>query len=133
MMIISILAAPNPKRAVWYDKEKDDLVFQIADIIGLISMENPDDPEELCTIPMYMTPDNFGGYSLPQMDINFIEFIDLDTNIDLGKYLDIIIEIKKLYEEIESETVEVETKGNVSQIKRFIRPLKKETPKDDNQ
>ena len=128
---MSIIPAPKARRAVWYDRDKDDLVFQIADIIGLISMENPDDVEELCTIPMYMTPDNFGGYILPQMDINFIEFVELDAEIDLGKYIDNIEEIKKLYEELDSETVEVETKGNVSQIKRFIRPSKKEIPTDE--
>jgi len=132
MMILSILAAPNPKRAVLYNPKTDDLIFELADIIGLIAMENPDDPEEMTYIPMYMISDDFGGYNLPQMDVRFIEFVNPKDDLDLGKYTQQIEEIKELITKMDEETVEVTTTGNVSQIKRFIRYTKPETPKDEN-
>jgi len=131
-MILSILAAPNPKRAVLYNPKTDDLIFELADIIGLIAMENPDDPEEMTYIPMYMISDDFGGYNLPQMDVRFIEFVNPKDDLDLGKYTQQIEEIKELITKMDEETVEVTTTGNVSQIKRFIRYTKPETPKDEN-
>lgn len=132
MNILSIMAAPSPKKALLYDNEKDELVFERADIIGLIEMENPDNPGELATMPMYMCHDSFGVYFVPQLSMNFIEFVDDLDNIDLGKYNEQVKDIKKFYEEVLSdiETVEVESKGNVSHIRRIIRNKKPTEPKE---
>jgi hypothetical protein len=127
MIVTSIIAAPHPKRAVMYDPDKDDLVFHVADIIGLISMEDLEEPDQFITIPMYMISDEFGGYNLPQMDARFIEFVDMNEDIDYGKYITQVEEIKKLIASIDAQTVQVETIGNVSRIKQFTRP----TPKKD--
>jgi len=132
MMIMSIMAAPNPKRAVMYDDNTDELVFHLADIIGLIAMDNPDEPDEVAYIPMYMVSDNFGGYNLPQLDIRFIEFINTFDQVNLDQYLPQIEEIKQEISNIQNGTIEVETKGNLTQIKRVTRRPKLEAPKDED-
>lgn len=135
MFINSIIPAPNAKKAVWYDPIKDDIVITTSDIIGLIELLNPENPEETATIPMYMTADKLGVYTLPQLDVNFLEFLDPFDSVDLGKYTQQIQDIKILYAKMQAENpevVEVETKGNVSQIKRIIRNIKSESPKHEN-
>lgn len=130
MFIINIIPAPQPKKAVSYDPIEDDLVIQTADVIGLIEVQNPENPQEVANMPMYMVSDEFGIYNAPQVDPHFLEFIELGDALDLDKYKAQIEGIKKFHEEIENETVEVESKGNVSHIKRFVRPAKKkEDPK----
>lgn len=133
MLIVNIIPAQVIKRAVWYDPSKDDVVMGVSDVIGLVELENPDNPQEIATIPMYMTCDHLGVYTLPQLDVNFLELIVYDGNpLDIGKYADQIKEIKELYKNIKPEVVEVEKKGNVTQIKRIIRNIKSEVPKHDN-
>jgi len=132
MFILNIIPAPVPKKAVLYNPENDTLIIQPADIIALMELENPDAPGETATIPMYLCSDSLGVYFPPQMDITFLDLIDSPKTVDIGDYTDQILEIKKFFDEAEADTVEVETKGNVSQIKRFVRPRKKEEPKNDS-
>lgn len=133
MFIVNIIAAPSPKKAVSYDHMKDELIIEKADIIALVEIANPDNPGETATIPMYMCSDSFGVYFSPQMSINFLEFIEPHDSVDLGKYLEQIEDIKKFHEDVDNntETIEVERKGNLTQIKRIIKQRKTETPKDD--
>lgn len=133
MFIVNIIPAPTPKKAISYDNEKDELIIEKADIIALVEIANPDQPSETATIPMYMCCDSFGVYFAPQMSINFLEFIEDWDAVDLGKYTQHISEINKFHENIKNktETVEVERKGNLTQIKRIIRHKKEETKKDD--
>jgi hypothetical protein len=127
MLIINIIPAPHSKRAVWFDPSKDHLVFALSDVIGLVEIENPDNPTESATIPMHMVCDQFGVYTLPQLDINFLEFAEPADVADMSKYQDQINEIKIFYEKMKKqqgdEVVEVETKGNVSRIKRIIKNI----------
>ena len=133
MLIINIIAAPVPKLAVMYNPLLDMITTEVADVIGLMEVLNPDDPNELGSLPVYMIADSLRVYSPPQFSVGFLEFIaDTDT-LDLDKYKDQVIEIKKFFAEVESNTVEVETKGNLSQIKRpFIKMVKKDEPKNDS-
>lgn len=133
MFIVSIIAAPSPKKAVSYDHVKDELLIEKADIIALVEINNPDNPGETATIPMYMSSDSFGVYFAPQMSMNFLEFIEPHDSIDLSKYLEQMEDIKKFHEDVENktETIEVERKGNISHIKRIIKQRKTEEPKDD--
>lgn len=130
MFTINIISAPTPRKVVSYDPDKDDILIQVSDIIGLIEVQNPDNPSESTSVPMYMCCDSFGMYFPPQLDINFIEFIDMNTTLDLGKYKDHVDELKKFYAKLKTDTVEVEQKGNVSHIRRIIRKNKEE-PKND--
>jgi len=130
-MIINIIPAPTPKKAVVYDPIKDEVVFETADVIGLVEVINPDNEQEGVIIPMYMCSNSMGTFYPPQMDINFLELIPMNKDLDLSKYVDTINELKKYYQEIEEGIIEVETKGNVSSIKRFIKPSKKDKPKND--
>ena len=126
MLIINIFPAPHAKRAVWFDPSKDHLVFAVSDVIGLIELENPDNPQESATLPMHMVCDQFGVYTLPQLDMNFLEFAEPADIADMSKYQDQIEEIKTFYKEMKKkgeEVVEVETKGNVSRIKRIIKNI----------
>lgn len=135
MLIINIIPAPHSKRAVWFDPSKDHLVFALSDVIGLVEIENPDNPQESSTIPMHMVCDQFGVYTLPQLDINFLEFAEPTDIADMSKYQDHINEIKIFYEKMKKEgdqVVEVETRGNVSQIKRIIKNIKMDTPKHED-
>ena len=132
MLIINIIAAPVVKKAISYDPIADELIIEKADIIGLMEVANPEAPDEMATVPMYLCSDNMGVYFPPQLSIMFLELVDSIENIDLSKYKDLIEEIKKVYAEMENstETVEVEQKGNVSHIRRIIRSKKnKEEPK----
>ena len=126
MLIINIIPAPHTKRAVWFDPTDDHLIFALSDVIGLVEIENPDNPEETATIPMHMICDQFGVYTLPQLDMNFLAFAEPSDVADMSKYQEQIDEIKTLYEKMKKqqqgeEVVEVETKGNVSRIKRIIK------------
>lgn len=135
MSIINIIAAPRPKKAIWYDVEKDELVIDTADIIGLVEIQNPDNLDEIAVVPMYMVSDDFGTYRLPQVNANFIEFIDINEQVDYGDYEKSILDIKTMYEKFKKdspEVVEVETQGNISKIKRIIRHSKPEVPKSDS-
>lgn len=135
MMIVNVIAAPHQKRAIWYDPHKNDLIVKPADLIGLIELENPDNPSEIATVAMYMTCDHLGVYGLPQLDVNFLEMINANETLDIGKYTQQIEGIKELYAKIKAkgpEIVEVETEGNVSKIKRIIRQTKPETPTHEN-
>lgn len=131
MLIVNIIAAPSPKKAVSYDHDKDELIVERADVISLVEISNPDNAGEIATIPMYMCADSFGVYFAPQMSINFLEFIEPHDSIDMGKYEEHIKEIKKFHEDEKAETIEVERKGNLTQIKRIIRQKKIEDPKND--
>lgn len=128
MFIINIISAPNPKKAVTYDEKNDNLVITAADVIALVEVPNPDNSNEVATVPMIMCCDSFGVYYPPQLDINFLEFIEQNDIVDIGKYTLLINEIKKFYKESVDTKVEVKNKGNVS----FIKRLKKEDPKNDS-
>lgn len=130
-MIITIIPAPTSKKAVIYDPIKDEVVFETADVIGLIEVVNPDDTQEGVVIPMYMCSNSMGTFYPPQMDINFLELVSMNTDLDLSKYVEQIDELKKYHKDIEESMVEVETKGNLSSIKRFVKP--KSTKKDDKE
>lgn len=135
MTVLNIIQAPSTKRAVWYDPNRDELILKIADVVGLVELQNPDNIEESTTIPMYMTSDRYGIFSLPQLDANFLEFIDPGDHIDIGNYTDKIEEIKNLYKTLKAnspEIIEVETNGKVSKIKRIIKNVKTEGPKNEN-
>lgn len=135
MSIVNIIAAPRPKKALWFDVEKDELVIDVADIIGLIEIQNPDNLDEIAIVPMYMVSDDFGTYRLPQVNMNFVAFLEMNEDVDYGLYETTINEIKAMYESFKKdspEVVEVEKKGNVTQIKRIIRHTKPEVPKNDN-
>jgi hypothetical protein len=132
MLIVNIIPAPHSKKAVWYDPQDDHIVIATADVIGLVELENPDNAQEIATIPMYMTADKLGVYTLPQLDVNFLEFLDGNDSVDIGKHVKQIEEIKQLYKKTRTEVVEVEKTGNVTQIKRIIKNVKTEAPKHDN-
>ena len=124
--ITNIIPASTAKKAILYDPDTDDLIIQRADVVGLIEIQNPDDPQEVASAAMYMIADDLGIYSPPQMHYNFIELIEdhpFDT-VDLSDYLDDIEEIKKIHTQLKNtnpEIIEVEQKGNVSTIKTFIK------------
>ena len=130
MLIHSLIAAPTAKKMVIYDIEKDELVIQLADVIGIV--EIPSEDEDMVTItPMYLCSDSMGIYTAPQLFITFLDLVDKDAVVDLGKYIDQIDEVKRLIKEETGETVEVETTGNVSRIRRFEVKKKKEDQDDD--
>lgn len=132
MLIINIIAAPVPKLAVIYNPLIDMITYEEADIIGLMEVLNPDDPNDLGSLPVYMIADSFGVYSPPQFSVGFLEFVSKDQPVNLDKYKDQVVEIKKFFAEVASSTVEIETKGNLSQIKRpFLKSIKKDEPKND--
>lgn len=127
-----IMAAPRPMRAVKYDPIREEIVLEIADLIGLIEMDDPEQPDLVSVIPLLMSMDEMGGYILPQFDITFLEFIDMKADIDYGKYQDQILHIKAELAQLNANIVEVETKGNISQIKTFVRKPKKDKPDYEN-
>lgn len=132
MLIINIIPAPVTKLAVIYNPTIDMITTEVADVIGLMEVLNPDDPDELGSLPVYMIADSFGVYSPPQFSVGFLEFIPMGQLINVDKYKDQVAEIKKFFAEIHSNTIEVETKGNLSQIKRpFLKSIKKDEPKND--
>ena len=133
MQILNIIPAALPKKAVFYDPVKDELVTEIADVIALIEVENPDNPRELVTVTMYMTCDNFGVYFPPQLNYTFIEFTDARAEPSRTSYKDPIKYITGIYKSVKDQTelVEVKKEDNVSYIKRIIKPKIKET-KDEN-
>lgn len=134
MFILNIIPAPSPRKAISYDIKTNELIIEKADVIALVELQNPDNPQEMATIPMFMCSDSYGVYSAPQVNMGFLEFVEPHENIDLGKYTDQIKEIKKLYNSVKDglEEVEVENKGNVTHIKRIIRNKKKDLPKNEN-
>jgi len=136
MYIINIIPAVTPKKALSYDHEKDELIIEKADIVALVELQNPDNLQEAATVPMYMCCDSFGVYFSPQLSINFLEFVDTHEDVDFGKYIEQIKEIKDFYIKVKNktdfETIEVEKRGNLTQIKRIIRSKKIEEPKYDS-
>lgn len=132
MHIINIIPAPVPKKAVYYNLQKDKLFTENADIIALTEIQNPDNPQEAAVLPLYMCCDALGVYFPPQMDITFLEFIGVNDEINPVKYEKHIVELKKLYANLKDKTevIEVESKGN---IRKIIRPTKiKDEPKTDS-
>jgi len=134
MLILNIIPAQFPKRAVLYDAKNKQLIFETADVIGLVELQNPDDLEEVTVVPMYMTSNTLGVYSLPQLAINFLEIIPLNETVDYSTYLKQIKDIETLLKNLpnKDEVVEVETKGNISRIKRIIKNVTSEKPTDEN-
>jgi hypothetical protein len=126
--ILNIIAAPFPKRAISYDPIKDELVFENADIIGLIEMFNPDDPTEVAVVPMYMTADNLGGYGLPQFSEFFLELADIKDDIDYGKYADKIAELKEHFNRVHQEMME----PKLNNVTYFNQKSKKDKPDYEN-
>ena len=126
MIVTQIIAAPTKKFAVFYDPKAEDIVYRSCEIIGLVQLEDPEDPDNIQQVPCYMLCNPDGYFFVPELEYDFIQYINTHDDIDLEKMKPQIEQIKKTYKEAELEVVEVKTTGKISTIKRTIKRL------DDN-
>lgn len=133
MLIAQIMAAPTPKFAVSYDPESKCLLYENAEVIGLVQLENPDEPNEIQQLPCYLVANKYGFFWVPELEYNFLIYVDKGQNLSMdSNWIKArIAEIEADYVSIgneaqKTETIEVETKGKVTHIRRKIKHVKNE-------
>lgn len=136
MNVLQIIAAPNPKKAVFYNPVDKIVYFESADLIGVVEFEDPDGSGMVANLASYLCTDKLGFYMAPQMQLNFLDIIDnSETELDLGKYKKSMELITEAYKEFDKqftdvEAVRVENKGNLSKILRMTNKLKDKEQED---
>lgn len=134
MLIMQIIQAPSPKLAVSYDCDAKCVVYEKAEIIGIVQLENPEEPGDVQLVPCYLVSNRYGFFWVPELEYNFIMYAEINQVVNVGvDFIQARIkEIEATHKEIEDEheTVEVETKGKVTHIRRTIKRVKKEDGDD---
>lgn len=123
MIVTSIIAAPSKKMAISYDNKTSELVIQTCELIGLVQLENPDEEGDIQQVPCYMLCNNDGYFYVPELEQDFITYANPEDTLDMEALQPKIDAVKQFYKTTGVETVELETRGKITTIRRTLRKL----------
>jgi hypothetical protein len=130
MIVTQIIPAPTPKIAVTYNPAEKTVNFLMAEIIGLVSVADDEGDEQL--VPCYLVANRQGYFWVPELEYDFICYLDKEEMMAFNPELfkDRLIEIEAQYQEAVdgTETIQVESKGNVRTIHRIKKKAEEVVP-----